>query len=73
MPTSWTPWMRWNEIFRVAVGLGYVDYTPGSPAAQHGVQKLLRERMALGLIEKRKHGAAQSAKAEYRFKMIRAS
>jgi hypothetical protein len=61
----WTQWMRWHEISCATVMLGFVpDFSKTSMLA---LSKRLDALVSQGLVEKRKHGTARSARAEYRF------
>jgi hypothetical protein len=67
MPTvKWTPWLRWNNIIAITTLCGFTDGEEPPRGAFHLHEKL-DALVAQGLAEKRKHGTAQSAKAEYRF------
>ena len=57
-------WMRAHEVKRAALILGLIpDYGKGNCLQ---VQKILKEQIAKGRVQKRKAGSAQSAAASYR-------
>ena len=62
--SKWTRWMRMDELQRASVILGM---TPNAEkGSKFAISDLLKERIADGLVEKRKEGEAQSSPAYYR-------
>jgi hypothetical protein len=67
---KWTRWLTCDEIARAALILGVIpDYSKGN---KFRLNAILRKRVAEGLVQKRKAGPAQNAKAEYRSKLYTA-